>query len=176
MPMQLTISRNRKQSENYNSQGYGVSLTIELDQSLLTRPDDLQHAIDELYHEADAALERQASGSAQQQREPATNGRGHDRNTRAESPKQRHATSNNRSTRTSGNTSGARKTSGSSGAGGMTQSQRRAIRAICQRLEIDPREEARHEFGLDIERMSVREASAMIDHLKSLQSSRQNGG
>lgn len=45
MPMQLTISRNRKQSENYNSQGYGVSLTIELDQSLLTRPGDLQHAI-----------------------------------------------------------------------------------------------------------------------------------
>ena len=93
MPMQLTISRNRKQSENYNSQGYGVSLTIELDQSLLTRPGDLQHAIDELYQEADSALERQASGAddngtTQRQREPASNGRGSYRNHRADGSRQ----------------------------------------------------------------------------------------
>jgi len=33
MPMQLTVSRNRKTSENYNSQGYGVSLTKDKDRT-----------------------------------------------------------------------------------------------------------------------------------------------
>lgn len=74
MPMQLTVSRNRKTSENYNSEGYGVSLTVELDQSLLTKPKELQDKIAYLYHAADEALDKQA------QREmpaPPKNGNGH---------------------------------------------------------------------------------------------------
>lgn len=59
MPMQVTISRNRKTSENFNSEGYGVSLTVELDQALLTKPQELQDKIAYLYREADAALDRQ---------------------------------------------------------------------------------------------------------------------
>ena len=51
----------------------------------------------------------------------------------------------------------------------MTQSQRRAIDAICKRIDLNPADEARHEFGLDLEQMSIREASKLIDHLKSLQ-------
>jgi hypothetical protein len=52
---------------------------------------------------------------------------------------------------------------------GMTASQRRAIEAICKRLDTNPTDEARHEFGLDLDRMSIREASKFIDHLKALQ-------
>jgi hypothetical protein len=52
---------------------------------------------------------------------------------------------------------------------GMTASQRRAIDAICKRLDTNPTDEARHEFGLDLDRMTIREASRFIDHLKSLQ-------
>lgn len=52
---------------------------------------------------------------------------------------------------------------------GMTASQRRAIDAICQRLNTSPADEARHAFGLDLERMTIREASKFIDHLKRLQ-------
>lgn len=52
---------------------------------------------------------------------------------------------------------------------GMTQSQRRAIDAICKRLDVDPADEARHEFGLDLDRLSIREASKFIDYLKALQ-------
>jgi len=65
---------------------------------------------------------------------------------------------------------------------GMTQSQRRAIDAICKRLDTNPAEEAKHEFGLDLDQMSIREASKLIDHLKSLQpagngrNQRGNGG
>lgn len=65
MPMNLTVTRNRKTSHNYNSEGHGISLTVELDQSLLNQPDDLQRQIDRLYKEADAALHHQANGNGQ---------------------------------------------------------------------------------------------------------------
>jgi hypothetical protein len=51
----------------------------------------------------------------------------------------------------------------------MTASQRRAIEAICKRLDTNPADEARHEYGLDLDRMNIREASKFIDHLKALQ-------
>jgi hypothetical protein len=75
--MQLTVTRNRKTSENYNSQGHGISLTVELDQGLLSRPGDLQDQVAQLYREADAALDRQAGGEqAPGARKPRTNGNG----------------------------------------------------------------------------------------------------
>ena len=52
---------------------------------------------------------------------------------------------------------------------GMTASQRRAIEAICKRLDANPADEAQHEFGLDLDQMNIREASKFIDHLKRLQ-------
>ncbi len=62
MPMTLTINRNRKTSHNYNSEGYGVSLSVELDQGLLSEPDALQQEISRLYDEAETALEHQVNG------------------------------------------------------------------------------------------------------------------
>lgn len=60
MPMQVTVTRNRKTSENYNSEGHGISLSVELDQSLLTKPRELQEKIDYLYREAESALDQAA--------------------------------------------------------------------------------------------------------------------
>ena len=71
MPMQLTVSRNRKTSKNYNSEGFGVSLTVELDQSLMSQPEELQRKIDCLYREADSALDKQSAGG-----QPKQNGNG----------------------------------------------------------------------------------------------------
>jgi hypothetical protein len=51
----------------------------------------------------------------------------------------------------------------------MTQSQLRAIHAIAKRLGIDPADECQRQFGWDLNRLSIRDASAIIDHLKSLQ-------
>ena len=65
MPINLTVTRNRKVSKNYNSEGHGVSITVELDQGLLGRPDQLRHEIDRLYDEAEAALDRQTTGADQ---------------------------------------------------------------------------------------------------------------
>jgi len=44
---------------------------------------------------------------------------------------------------------------------------------FAQRL--DAVDEARHEFGIDLEQASISEASKVIDHLKSLQGSSTNG-
>ena len=62
---------------------------------------------------------------------------------------------------------------------GMTTARRRAIDAIAQRLNLGAAAECHREFGLDLARLTVREASAMIDHLKALEqpaAATQNGG
>lgn len=155
MPMQITVTRNRKTSENYNSEGHGISISVELDQSLLTKPAELQEKVGYLYAEAEAALEQQANGG---------NSAGEPRRSSAQ--------------RSNGNGNGrSSRSGGASGGGTMTASQRRAIEAICRRLGIDAVEELHHEFGLNLDDLTVREASKAIDHLKSLdQPAGRNGG
>ncbi len=169
MPLTINVGLSRKTSENYNSQGVSINLTAELDQSLLVRPDELQGAVSELYEQAEEALDRQAGDAAATQ---GTNGKGRggrngysDRNghTNSRSPR----TANGRGSRF-GDRNGSR-------SGGMTESQRRAIHAIADRAGVDPVEEAQHEFGVDLERASIGDASKLIDHLKGLQPSNGNG-
>ena len=171
MPMQLTVSRNRKTSENYNSQGYGVSLTVELDQSLLNKPQELQEKITYLYREAEEALDKQAreaSGSPTRSSSSSSgnnsNGNGH----RSES--------SNGNSRPHAN--GHRNGNGNERNGhGMTTAQRRAIQSIGQRMGVDVIQECRHELGAELDQLSVKQASRFIDHLKSLeQPVGQNGG
>ena len=142
MPLTINVGLNRKTSENYNSKGASINVAAELDQSLLARPHELQGAINELYEQAEIALQRQCE---------------------AGEPEQQHDNGPTVSHRNGGN---GKK---SNGGGGMTDSQRRAIEAISRRLDVDPVEEARHLFGSDIKGLSIREASKFIDHLKSLQ-------
>lgn len=149
MPLTINVGLNRKASKDYQSTGASINLTAELDQSLLTRPDELQGAVSELYEQADAALERQINGGSHEaaarrspQRQNGSNGNGHGRG-------------------------GGRAQNGR----GMTQSQRKAIHAIADQLGFDAADEARHEFGIDLDRASIAEASKLIDHLKSLQTS-----
>ena len=51
----------------------------------------------------------------------------------------------------------------------MTESQRKAIHAIAGRLNIDAEAEARDIIGEDLNHLTIRQASELIDHLKSLQ-------
>jgi len=146
MPLTINVGLSRKASENYQSSGTSINLTAELDQSLLARPDELQHQIGALYQQAEAALTRQASRPApgpatgQGQPDAAPGGNGNGRNGH-----------------------------GNGHVAPMTQSQSRAIHAIAQRLGIDPAAECTRAFGWDLDRLSIRDASTVIDHLKSLQ-------
>lgn len=154
MPLTLNVGLSRKTSENYNSAGLSINLTAELDQSLLARPDELQGAISELYEQAEIALDQQTN--------PNPRPRNDDRSSNG------HSTANGR-TNTPCRSTSNRSNNGSRNPGSMTQSQRRAINAIGQRLDLNVAEESSHEFGLELDRMTVREASKFIDHLKSLQ-------
>ena len=148
MPINLTVTRNRKVSKNYNSEGHGVSITVELDQGLLGRPDQLRQEIDRLYDEAEAALDRQTNGADQ-----------------APTP------SDNGSSNGNGAHTGDRLPA-------MTDSQNRAITAIAKRLGLSPVEEARNVLGAEFKDLSIRQASKLIDKLKSLQAepANRNGG
>ena len=153
MPMQLTVSRNRKRSKDYNSEGFGVSFTVELNQSLLNQPKELQQQIDYLYREAESALDQQVKDSG------------------SSSPNASSDRQPNRNGNSQSNGSG-RKANGNN----MTAAQSRAINAIAKRLNIDPADECHHEFGLELKELTVRQASQMIDHLKGLEPANRNGG
>ena len=151
MPITINVGLSRKESANYNSQGASINLTAELDQALLARPDELQGAVSELYEQAEAALDRQANVGSQQPPPRRTQQRQNGANGHG---------------RGNGQAQNGR---------GMTQSQRKAVHAIADQLGVDAADEARHEFGIDLDRASIAEASKLIDHLKSLQGTAGNG-
>ena len=49
----------------------------------------------------------------------------------------------------------------------MTESQRKAILAIARRVNVDPGYEADQIIGASLDDLNVRQASDLIDHLKS---------
>jgi hypothetical protein len=148
MPLSINVGLSRKASRDFQSTGVSINLTAELDQSLLTRPDDLQQQIGHLYDQARHALARQTSTSST--------------TSSASSPTAR-------SSRTGPPAAG--------NGGRMTASQRRAIDAIARRSGIDPAAEARQLLGLELEDLGVRQASQLIDHLNQLTApAGRNGG
>lgn len=143
MPLSVNIGLSRKISRNFQSTGVSVNLNAELDSTLLTKPDELQGQIENLYGQAEQALNRQAT-----KLEPTTGLQRHDdrRDSRAGRGNDRNG-------------------------GGMTSSQRRAIGAIARGLNVDAHLEARDIIGAELEQLSIREASDLIDHLRRLQPS-----
>lgn len=152
MPLTINVGLNRKASKDYQSTGASINLTAELDQTLLARPDELQGAVSELYEQAELALDRQANGGTQE-------------------PPRRRITH----TPTNGSNGNGQANGRSQNGRGMTDSQSKAIHAIAGHIGVDPVDEARHEFGIDLQQASISEASKLIDHLKSLQGSATKG-
>ena len=60
MPLSINVGLSRKASKDYQSTGYSINVTAELDQSLLARPEELQQQVANLYQQAEQALVRQA--------------------------------------------------------------------------------------------------------------------
>jgi hypothetical protein len=149
VPLIINVGLSRKASENYQSTGMSINISAELDQSLLARSDQLQQEIDRLYGLASDALDRQ---EAQLQ-------------TGADKTVPPGAKANDAH---GGNGSSNGSVNGQAVAP-MTQAQNRAIVAITQRLGIDACGECRSAFGWDLAKLSIRQASEFIDHLKGLQ-------
>jgi len=166
MPLSINVGLSRKASRDYQSTGVSINVTAELDQSLLTKPDELQAQVANLYAQAESALEQQANGMSQRKPSPRSN-----------NDERRPTPSNGNNGHANGDrgyANGGRRAGGSNGnghgnGGGMTDSQRRAIAAIARRLNVDPALEARDVLGSELDSLSVRQASELIDHLKAIQ-------
>jgi hypothetical protein len=154
MPLSINVGLSRKASKDYQSTGVSINVTAELDQALLAKPDELQKQVGDLYAQAQGALERQAANmSTPEQR-------------RRDDGEERPA---HRSARNAGD----RGHNGNGNGGGrMTESQHRAISAIADRLDIDARRECRDIIGEELDQLTIRQASELIDHLKGLQPAR----
>jgi hypothetical protein len=150
MPLSINVGLSRKASKDFQSSGVSINVTAELDQALLARPRELQHQIGQLYAQAEEALGQQAARLAEPDRRAS---RRHD-----DPPHPDH-----------GRSPPDRDQSRSlNGAGRMTESQRRAIYAIARRVGVDPAYKGRQIMGAELDGLTVRQASNLIDHLNGL--------
>ncbi len=154
MPLSINVGLSRKASRDYQSTGTSINIVAELDSALLGKPEELQQAMDQLYGHARQALDRHSAAPsapvAPAQRTPS-------RSTRPPSP--------------NGHGNGHARNGG-----GMTDSQNRAIIAISRRMGVDPALEARDIIGAELDALTIRQASELIDHLKALQPADNKGG
>ena len=175
MAMTVTVTRSRKTSHNFNSDGCGLSLTVELDPGLLDRPDELRGRVEALYAELDRAIDAESQRStvanlATAERgghgvSTSTNGDGDDRFAR-----DRHGRRDDRDRSRHHEDRRRGRSHGDGDEPGMTQSQRRAIHAIAKRLDVDPEDEAIGLADTSLDGLTLKQASALIDRLKAMQS------
>ena len=162
MPLTINVGLSRKASKDYQSTGVSINITAELDQSLLAKPEELQAQVDELYSQAQQAIDRQVESLKQ------TEPRGQVQ--RRYSPRQDYRPRNHAGG--NGRNGGSQRSQATQ----MTHSQRRAIESIARRLDLDPVEHIDQEFGWSFDQLTLKEASQVIDHLKSLSSSTPTSG
>lgn len=171
MPLQINVGLNRKASKDYQSTGVSINIQAELDATLLTRPEELQRQVADLYAQAEAALDRQV-GQPERAKAPQVG--------RQAAPAVRPATA--APAPHTGYTAGRQPPAAQQGArpsatagrvgGGntpppATDSQLKAIRAIAQSVGVNPDAEA-DALGVKFP-ISRGDASRFIDHLKAMQ-------
>jgi hypothetical protein len=143
MPLCINVGLNRKASQDYQSSGASINITAELDATLLSKPQALQEAIDGLYEQARVALDRQSAltppGDSPQATELPARGNGH---------------------------AGGANGHAGSGARPITPRQRSAILSIARQADLDPAASARRTFGVELDQLTTRQASKLIDSLK----------
>jgi len=160
MPLSVNVGLSRKASKDFQSSGVSVNVTAELDQALLARPEELHKQIGQLYAQAESALDRQADRMVVPDSRPRREEYRRDQRPPLDHRRYDH----NGGDRGYGD-AGRRPPNG----GHMTHSQRRAIQAIADRMGIDPRLESRDIIGVELDELTVRQASELIDHLKAIQ-------
>jgi len=152
---------------------YSINVTAELDQSLLAKPDELQSQIDGLYAQAEDAINRQVKTSAPASTTERINGEGHHNRINGNGHANGYANGNGH-VNGNGHTNGNGRANGHHNGGGVTKSQARAIESIANRAGLDPSQEAHDLFGVSLDELTIKQASELIDHLKS-QAPAQNG-
>jgi len=148
--LKLNVGLNKKVGEsNFGSRGASVNLETELDSALIGEPDKLRDRIRQLFALARASLTEELNGNGQQA-----------------APSAPSASTNGQA----GNANGAARPPRHSGQRLATQSQLKAIQAICKSQKLYPLPVAQAHFGVQkIEELTIQEASQLIDELKASQ-------
>jgi hypothetical protein len=165
MPLLINVGLNRKASKDFQSVGVSLNLTAELDQGLLSDPPRLQSEIDRIYGQAEEALDRQITAMGTETKQDAPS---------ASLPPRGSIHSNGHTPAVAPGPQTNGKSANGSFHGGpvrpATESQVRALRAICKRGRLDLDREAHDEFGVEsAEQLDVKQASQLIDILKERQ-------
>ena len=159
--LRLNAGFSRKVGEpNYGSRGASVNVELELESGLIADPEALTDRIKSLFDLARKSVDEELNGDQAQVDSPGPsqqNGR-------------RLATgASGNNTPTGGN--------GNQSVRSATASQVRAIRAICDRQGVNPDRLANERFSVgDLEELTIREASSLIDELKAAPSCGGKGG
>jgi hypothetical protein len=158
----ITVGLIRKRNEDFQSDGASINLTAELDQSLLARPEALQAQIDALYEQANQALAFRSFRAMSQERSPSHIHSRPSASGQMAMPNvgacESRAGEVRKNPKSNGNVNGSAR---------MTNSQRRAINVIASAMGIDPLREALDLLGVELDQLSIRQASQLIDHLKA---------
>jgi hypothetical protein len=188
MPLTVNVGLNRKASRDFQSAGVSINLAAELEMGLLSDPHRLQHEIEKVYAQAEAALDRQVhamtvtvtspspaelTSASHTSGNPKANPDG-ERRHEALSPRRDPLRPEPARTGSTEPMSHRAHPNGSGSFGGAvrpaTESQIRALRAICKRARRDLDQEAHEEFGIgSADLLDVRQASQLIDLLKARQ-------
>lgn len=195
MSVKLNIGLSRKVGEaSFGSRGASINLEVELDNGVLNDPGQLRDRVQDLYvlarQSVDEELQRpaepglsepsQTNGNGHGRISHAANGNGH-KNGHANGQATNGQATNGQATNgrvTNGRVTNGRVTNGHSPTNGnghgrievarATQSQIRAIFAITKRQGLDPHTVISERFRVHrMEDLTIREASAIIDDLKS---------
>ena len=186
MPFIINVGVSRKASKDFQSTGYSLNLTAELDSGLLADSNRLQNEIERIYSQATIALNRQVEGTVGQQK-PTTNNPASVTVTVASIDSLQNRHQHHATTRPSGVLRVAPMSSvenpvvetvtNNFNSNGFhiqplrpaTDSQMRALKAIARRLQCDLDIEAHDEFAVSLSQLDVRQASRLIDLLKQRQ-------
>ncbi|HQX49954.1 MAG TPA: hypothetical protein PLY87_01170 [Planctomycetaceae bacterium] len=169
MPVKLNIGLSRKVGEaNYGSRGASINLEVELDNGLLGDPGQLRDRVRDLYmlarQSVDDELQRPADAGGGEHAH--VNGNGHARHNNGHSSGNGNGHSQN-----NGQNNGHANGNGQQPrmeVARATQSQIRAIFAITKRQGLDANVLIRDRYRIHrMDDLSIREASALIDELKS---------
>ena len=155
--IKLNAGFSRKVGEpNYGSRGASVNVELEVESSLIGDPDGLMARIRKLFDIARQSVDAELANG---------------------SPDVDRGTANREGNRHDNRSNGGRGGNGQQNTRYATSSQVRAIKAICNRQGVDPVRLASERFRVDdLEELTLREASSLIDELKAAPTNSRNGG
>ena len=150
--LKLNAGFSRKIGEpNYGSRGASVNVELEVESALVGDPDALLERIRSLFDLARRSVDQELAS--------ANNGNG--------------APSENQGGTVNGRINGRQQQP----VRYATESQQRAIRAICKRLQRDADQFAQQKYNINgLDELTLQEASGLIDELKTSQAQVGNGG